>query len=72
VIQIGTDFACGCRTSGGNYYPCPYHENMLCADLEKMDNDGEYLNFVVNKNREIWKARRIFKGEKRTRHYCQG
>ncbi len=32
---MGIEFKCGCRTSGGAFYLCNFHQNLLFDLLEK-------------------------------------
>jgi len=35
---MGTDYKCGCRESGGNFYPCKKHKKMLYKDIAKTES----------------------------------
>lgn len=43
---MGTEFKCGCRTSGGAVYPCRYHQMILGKEYEKVESDKKYLKKV--------------------------
>ncbi len=34
---MGTDFKCGCRTSGGHWFLCKKHERDLLNSIERAD-----------------------------------
>jgi hypothetical protein len=50
---MGVNYLCGCRTSAGHYFPCPYHEEMLESEWEKLDVDKKYLEMVEEKNKKL-------------------
>jgi hypothetical protein len=43
---MGTEFKCGCRTSGGAVYPCRYHQMMLGNEFEKVETNQKYLKGI--------------------------
>jgi hypothetical protein len=50
---MGVDYPCGCRTSAGHYFPCPYHEMMLINEWTRLDTDKKYLEMVEKANKML-------------------
>lgn len=50
---MGTDFNCGCRTSGGAWYPCKKHEADLIAGVKPVFDQEVTKKEILGKLEEI-------------------